>query len=693
MRSWWPRLGAATMPLVLAVGAGPAVHAAQDSAQPVAHATVAPDASQDFEQRMNRLRTAMWQIYAATDALGTDARGRTLAQDLNQWVMSDAVRSRLRDIDAQLQARDRPGDAQAALQAGDALLDDQERRLSLIGIYWFAKPQWDRQRALWQCLLEQVPDADAQASSTRMQPFEARLQQDFSPTQSVPDLQRDIVALEVAYNGERLQLAAAVSARRVASGGSFDARERRIPCPPASLSDTPDTTGTGPGGKAGPMAGASPPPTPGAGALQPVRVLTSLPPTEFYPIEARRAQISGRVMLRLFIGVDGCVDEASIVRSSGAPELDQAAMDFSEYMRFVPAQRNGHAVAVSVQMPVSFQLQGQPSSPESAPAAPATGSLIEQSNALQRQALTHFAAGNLDAALSDSAAALRADPRAFRMDLLRARLLRIQHHADEAPAQAEAALHAGPDDPTAYEVAAQIYAASNQMTEAMRAIDHAVQIAQNEAPYLLRASWRPRTDLNDRRVDIDAALARNPRSLSALLMKVDVQLDAGAFSDAVDTLNAALRADGDPYDLLIHRGIAYAKSHQDSLAKRDFAAARAQAVSAQQLNDMCWTLATLDVALDVALSACDAAIAMAPDSAPIRDSRAFVLLRLGRYQESIALYDAALQKAPTNEDSLYGRGLARLRGGQRDAGHKDIEQALAIDATVRMRFEWYGLRP
>ncbi len=84
------------------------------------------------------------------------------------------------------------------------------------------------------------------------------------------------------------------------------------------------------------------------------------------------------------------------------------------------------------------------------------------------------------------------------------------------------------------------------------------------------------------------------------------------------------------FDLLIGRGIAYAKSGDNAHADADFNAARAQATEAVQLNNICWTKATAGVALQSALADCDAALAKSPGFPAYLDSRAFVMLRLGR---------------------------------------------------------------
>ena len=104
-------------------------------------------------------------------------------------------------------------------------------------------------------------------------------------------------------------------------------------------------------------------------------------------------------------------------------------------------------------------------------------------------------------------------------------------------------------------------------------------------------------------------------------------------------------------------------------------------------------MGTSGVALAMALDDCDAALAKAPAARAIIDSRAFVLLRLARYDDAITAYDAALRIRPKNADSLYGRGIAKRRRGDIDAGAADIKAALAADADIAVTFANYGVTP
>lgn len=73
-----------------------------------------------------------------------------------------------------------------------------------------------------------------------------------------------------------------------------------------------------------------------------------------YPTELREAGIGGTVNVWVFIDENGRIQAARIQRSSGHPELDEAALRVVRVMRFSPALNRGEKVPVWVAFPVSF---------------------------------------------------------------------------------------------------------------------------------------------------------------------------------------------------------------------------------------------------------------------------------------------------------------------------------------------------
>jgi tetratricopeptide (TPR) repeat protein len=81
-----------------------------------------------------------------------------------------------------------------------------------------------------------------------------------------------------------------------------------------------------------------------------------------------------------------------------------------------------------------------------------------------------------------------------------------------------------------------------------------------------------------------------------------------------------------------------------------------------------------------------------PNVANFLDSRGFVLLRMGRYDDAIASYDAALQQQ-SKSASLYGRGIAKRRRGDTRGGDADLKAARDLDTHVSAEFAAFGVTP
>lgn len=85
--------------------------------------------------------------------------------------------------------------------------------------------------------------------------------------------------------------------------------------------------------------------------LKPVFVL---PPT--YPPRCLRLGIEGRVKVKVLVGENGRVQEATIGTSSGDASLDEAALEAVRKWRFEAAQRDGVPVRAWAQVPIEFKL-------------------------------------------------------------------------------------------------------------------------------------------------------------------------------------------------------------------------------------------------------------------------------------------------------------------------------------------------
>jgi TonB family protein len=790
---------------------------------------------EELDHRENELRQRVWSVYTASGALGADDRGRTLSQDLREWVMTSRDGATLQQLRAEADRHSGAGNAQAArsaLDSAQSLLEQQERRLTLIGNYWIQRLLLDRQRSLWLQWVEQVPEADANQSRSRVQQAEQALRQQLSPALTTEGFTEKLEALKRTYDQERLELAGWVSDQRQAQGAVMSSRERSIPCPEPYV-DAKDGSDA-----AARHAGDSP-----------IRALTYPSMVDFYSTQARKDGSTGRVMLRLEVDAAGCMQRASVLHSSGDPQLDDAAIDVAEYSRYAPAVRSGVPVPASVSLPVAFSLSDSLSAPVDAylrtganlaargeyagaiaqfvealkidprsdlalsqrglaylrqrnselarqdfdaafainprnaevflgrgylasnasdlreAVAQFTSSLEvapQSTDALRARAGAYSQLGMWDKALADGAEIIRLWPDSSNSYVFRGNLLLDRGQYDLAIADFNKALEIAPradvalaDRGLAYvwnhnydlarndlEAAFAINSKSavvargrgllavrtNEYSEAIDEFTRSLDLEPNntfalrwrawsysmagerdkavadsselvrlypnlEWSYLNRISYRSPGDNAGKRSDIYSALKINSHSANAFRVLVQLPADAEEAARDIAMLNAAIADQADSYALLTSRGILYWKSNQSALAEQDFAAARGKATKTAEHNYMCWELATASVDLPLALEECDAALAQSPDDGASLDSRGFVLLRLGRYDESVTAYDVSLKSPPTLTDSFYGRGLAKRARGEVDAGDADIRAAIAADPRVADRFADYGLKP
>lgn len=96
--------------------------------------------------------------------------------------------------------------------------------------------------------------------------------------------------------------------------------------------------------------------------IQPIRETHTLPP---YPKESVHLQEQGRVLLGVTIGTNGAVSRAMVVKASGHPRLDDAALQFvKSHWRWQPATRAGKPVVTKTRVSILFNLK-PPKAPKS----------------------------------------------------------------------------------------------------------------------------------------------------------------------------------------------------------------------------------------------------------------------------------------------------------------------------------------
>jgi len=304
----------------------------------------------------------------------------------------------------------------------------------------------------------------------------------------------------------------------------------------------------------------------------------------------------------------------------------------------------------------------------------------------------HRRLSQFDQALADTAAALKIKPDEGDIYQTRVNIYVGQGQSDKAIAEAQAAVTANPKSEMTHIFLAATYKKYGRIKEAMAEFDRAIAIKPTPQAYLTRANARPDNDIAGKRADIAAAAKLDSTLPEIDQMSLGLDFKQGNYSAVIARASALLVKKPNDSDLLATRGSAYFRAGKQTEADKDFAAASAAAAgNAAALNTLCWSKATNNVALASALADCDAALKIQPDGANILDSRGFVLLRMGRYQEAADSYDRAHALRPRVPESLYGRGLAKRHLGKSADADADLAAAKAIDPAVQEEFAGYGI--
>jgi TonB family protein len=79
-----------------------------------------------------------------------------------------------------------------------------------------------------------------------------------------------------------------------------------------------------------------------------------------YPSEALEAKVSGKVLLRVLVGVDGLPAQIEVEHSEPAGVFDQASIDAVRSWTFNPGSKDGQPVEGWVQVPITFNFDRDP---------------------------------------------------------------------------------------------------------------------------------------------------------------------------------------------------------------------------------------------------------------------------------------------------------------------------------------------
>jgi tetratricopeptide (TPR) repeat protein len=172
-----------------------------------------------------------------------------------------------------------------------------------------------------------------------------------------------------------------------------------------------------------------------------------------------------------------------------------------------------------------------------------------------------------------------------------------------------------------------------------------------------------------------------------------VHMAKGDNTRAIKDFDEAIKLDPNAGDAYYNRGIVYTDKNDLTRAVHDFdAAIKINPNDAGALASRCYARALIGKALEGALDDCTKSLGLEANGYT-NDSRGLVYLKLKRFDEALADYDAAVNGDPESASALYGRGVAKLRTGDKAGGNKDIAAAKKLDSRIAATYAKRGVTP
>jgi periplasmic protein TonB len=257
----------------------------------------------------------------------TDFRGRTFANDAEQWVLTPQTLAELDEMKARARAAKSAPQAMTVVALARARLNVELERVKAIVGYWVNS----RPAPFWRTQWEQVHIANGvpvPAPDPMLESIEGRMRTslDAGDFGAASEAGKELApVLIAALDREASQIL------RTARKSEFV--PRKSPCPRGVA----------------PEAGQSKP-----------QLIDSRPVNEFYPPSAIARGETGSLVLRARVDREGCAKEFAIAVRSAVPALDAAALEWFETARYAPATRGGRAVDAEHTFKVKFVLDETP---------------------------------------------------------------------------------------------------------------------------------------------------------------------------------------------------------------------------------------------------------------------------------------------------------------------------------------------
>jgi TonB family protein len=297
---------------------------------------------QQFDEKLNALHESSWRLHSTLPNF-KDPRGRTAAQDVDQWLLSAENEARLEALRGTAQEQSAKGDSKglsATLNTATPLLDQEIYRSNVLTAYWSFEELMVRHLRNLFAITQRLalPPTDIKAPAVDM--IAGRLGRDLTAAMAAdsPGLRSDWMT--ILQNGSR-DLLHAMNEVREHYAAQLSEHERADGKEPVAARDTP-----------------CPEPAPRtSGAEKPSLAAGNQAPDSFYPDSSRRAEFEGSVTMQAWVSSTGCMQKAGIYSSSGVVELDDAAVRWTQQAKFYPAEHDHQAVDADMLFVLRFQMR------------------------------------------------------------------------------------------------------------------------------------------------------------------------------------------------------------------------------------------------------------------------------------------------------------------------------------------------
>ncbi len=310
--------------------------AAQELPDPAA----AIDSLQGWDQAIEGLQRTAEALQSSRSYFGEDIRGLHIDEDWSARILTPQTQATLKALRATAETQAGAGDQRglrATITTAAPLIRAEARKALLLSAYWRDSAAVRLHRDLLMPWLEGESDYVRETMlrhiATTQQSLLDEMERAFaSPrdkdsAKAVEQMQRIRQNAAVHYNVNRMEFA-----HRQAGSATTPpllSRARTSPC--------------------------GPPVSPVAGIKAPRFVTNTVDPEEWYPPLAKLNHVGGIVLVEVEVSDTGCAQRATVIRTSGATILDEAALLMAQAAKYQPPMSDGKAVAATLRFNVRFR--------------------------------------------------------------------------------------------------------------------------------------------------------------------------------------------------------------------------------------------------------------------------------------------------------------------------------------------------